>query len=63
VTFFYPDSKEKNLEGSLYVLMILINFTKFLTIASANYTLGLVIGQALVIGQVDVFLPYFALKF
>ncbi len=27
-----------------------------------KYTLGLVIGQALVIGQVDVFLSYFALK-
>ncbi len=27
-----------------------------------NYTWGLVIGQALVIGQLDVFLSYFALK-
>jgi hypothetical protein len=27
-----------------------------------TYTLGLVIGQALVIGQVDVFLSYFAVK-
>jgi hypothetical protein len=27
-----------------------------------NYTLGLVIGQALVIGQLDVFILYFALK-
>jgi hypothetical protein len=38
----------------------LINFImiKFVEI----YTLGLVIGQALVIGQLDVFLSYFALK-
>jgi hypothetical protein len=27
-----------------------------------DYTLGLVIGQALVIGQLDVFLSYYALK-
>jgi hypothetical protein len=29
---------------------------------SLYYTLGLVIGQALVIGQLDVFLSYFPLK-
>ncbi len=51
-----------NVENSLKTQFDHFNFYLKSSWKNMKYTLGLVIGQALVIGQVDVFLPFFALN-